>query len=265
METNWTILDAELLPWSAKARTLIASHYAPISSAAKRGLGASISALSAACESLWLEPGSREELARLLEIQKRRLRDAEAYTTAWHRYCWETHGLSDLKFAPFQILAVEGRLLSGMSHMDHLRIIDEHLAGEEIFLSTKRLEVNVSDLDSRRQGEEFWLALTASGDEGIVVKPLATNSDVKTKTQPALKCRGRDYLRIIYGPDYAQPENIMRLKQRRLERKRKLALDEYALGLEALERFVKGASLDKVHECVFAVLALETEPLDPRL
>ena len=84
-------------------------------------------------------------------------------------------------------------------------------------------------------------------------------------TQPAVKCRGREYLRIIYGPEHTMPEHIQRLRRRSLGRKRSLALREFALGIESLQRFVRGEPLRRVHECVFGVLALESEPVDPRL
>ena len=83
--------------------------------------------------------------------------------------------------------------------------------------------------------------------------------------QPAVKCRGPEYLRIIYGPDYDAPGNLERLRSRGLAAKRSLALREFALGIEALERFVRREPLRRVHECVFGVLALESEPVDPRL
>jgi protein phosphatase len=83
--------------------------------------------------------------------------------------------------------------------------------------------------------------------------------------QPAVKCRGREYLRIIYGPDYTDEANLSRLRARGLGHKRSLALGEFALGVEGLERFVRGEPLRRVHECVFGVLALESEPVDPRL
>ena len=72
------------------------------------------------------------------------------------------------------------------------------------------------------------------------------------------------YLRIIYGPEYTTPHNLERLRPRRSSVKRGLALREFALGLEALARFVERAPLYRVHECVFSVLALESEPVDPR-
>jgi protein phosphatase len=113
---------------------------------------------------------------------------------------------------------------------------------------------------------QWWLDLTEAGGEGMVVKP--TQGIVRGPhglVQPGIKCRGREYLRIIYGPEYDRPDQIAQLRTRRLASKRRLALDEYALGIEALERFVQREPLRRVHECVFAVLALETEVVDPRL
>src|ERR1700685_513542 len=83
--------------------------------------------------------------------------------------------------------------------------------------------------------------------------------------QPAVKCRGPEYLRIIYGPEYDAPENLERLRARGLSSKRSLALREFALGIEGLERFVRKEPLRRVYECVLGVLALESEPVDPRL
>jgi protein phosphatase len=100
----------------------------------------------------------------------------------------------------------------------------------------------------------------------MVVKPLefiATGR--RGVTQPAIKCRGPEYLRIIYGPEYLLPENLERLRSRNVGAKRSLASREFALGIEALERFVRKEPLRCTHECVFGVLALESEPVDPRL
>ena len=100
----------------------------------------------------------------------------------------------------------------------------------------------------------------------MVVKPLANlTRNTKGLVQPGLKVRGREYLRIIYGPDYTMPEHLTRLRDRKLGHKRSLALREYALGLESLGRLVRGEPLWRVHEAVFAVLAMESEPVDPRL
>jgi protein phosphatase len=100
----------------------------------------------------------------------------------------------------------------------------------------------------------------------MVVKPLEFIVRGKRGlVQPAIKCRGPEYLRIIYGPEYSRPGNLERLRERSLSAKRSLALREFALGIESLERFVKREPLRRVHECVFGILALESEPVDPRL
>jgi protein phosphatase len=100
----------------------------------------------------------------------------------------------------------------------------------------------------------------------MVVKPLEfIQRTPRGLAQPALKCRGPEYLRIVYGPEYSLPEHLERLRKRGLSAKRSLALREFALGIEGLERFVQREPLRRVHECVFGVLALESEPVDPRL
>ena len=124
----------------------------------------------------------------------------------------------------------------------------------------------MTDADSQAAGVRWWEALTAAGGEGMVVKPMSfVARGRKGLVQPGIKCRGHDYLRMVYGPEYADPGQIDRLRSRSLGRKRSLAVREFGLGIEALERFVRGEPLYRVHECVFGVLALESEPVDPRL
>jgi protein phosphatase len=132
-----------------------------------------------------------------------------------------------------------------------------------------RIEVSVAHclfFVGVRDAHPYLCELIAAGNEGMVVKPrdfIATRgSEI---LQPAVKCRGREYLRIIYGPEYTLGGNLDRLKKRALGKKRTLALNEFALGMESLERFVRKEALYRVHECVFGVLAMESEPVDPRL
>ena len=126
--------------------------------------------------------------------------------------------------------------------------------------------MDVTDPASEQAGISWWEELTSRGGEGMVVKPLDfVMRGKKGLVQPAVKCRGPEYLRIIYGPDYTADDNLKRLRHRGLGAKRSLALREFALGIEALERFVRHEPLRRVHECVFGVLALESEPVDPRL
>ena len=129
------------------------------------------------------------------------------------------------------------------------------------------METSLMESLSSRRALKKGRALSGwSKKGGMVIKPfnfVARGS--KGLVQPALKCRGKEYLRIIYGPEYTRSQNMARLKNRGLSRKRSLALREFALGLEALERFVNNEPLRRTHECVFGVLALESEPVDPRL
>jgi protein phosphatase len=175
--------------------------------------------------------------------------------------------LSDLKLAPFQILASEGRVHVQQNHAWHMETL-ARLAGAdpELFLATPYQVVTLGDETGVRDATAWWEALTERGGEGMVVKPLeGVARGRRGLLQPAIKCRGREYLRLIYGPEYTAPEHLERLRQRGLGAKRSLALREFALGVEGLQRFVEREPLYRVHQCAFGVLALESEPVDPRL
>jgi protein phosphatase len=200
----------------------------------------------------------------LLDRTRARLSNAEAFIAAYRRYCWDTSGLDGVRVAPFQLLATDGAVYHDRPHLWHLELADR-LAAEDpsLFAVTRRQVVDLGDDESVTAGVAWWSSLTAAGGEGMVVKPAGGLAD--GFIQPGLKVRGREYLRIIYGPDYLEPVNLARLRRRALGHKRSLAMREYALGLEALDRMARGEPLWRVHECVFAVLALESEPVDPRL
>ncbi|MCX5400394.1 polynucleotide kinase-phosphatase [Streptomyces sp. NBC_00102] len=261
-DTDWVLLDAELLPWSLKAGGLLRSQYAAVGAAAGAALPPALAALEAAA-------GRGVDVAPLAGRQRERAGDAAAFTEAYRRYCWSTEGLDGVRLAPFQVLAVRGRSLAGEPHDAQLGWLDRLVEHDPTGLLqvTRRLTVDTGDEASVRAGVDWWLEMTGSGGEGMVVKPLgALVRDGKDRlVQPGVKVRGREYLRIIYGPEYTRPENLERLRSRFLGHKRSLALREYALGLEALDRLAGGEPLWRVHEAVFAVLALESEPVDPRL
>lgn len=259
LKTDWICLDCELMPWSAKAQELLRQQYAPTGAAARAALPAAIGALKQAQQT--------PEAASLLESYKQRGEAAERYVDAYRQYCWTVNSLADLKLAPFHLLATEGAVHTSKDHIWHM----EALAGmckadPELFLATPFQVVDLTNTDDQAKGIQWWEELTARGGEGMVVKPLEfITKGRKGLAQPAVKVRGREYLRIIYGPEYTLPQNLSRLKSRGLGAKRSLALREFALGIEALERFVHKEPLRRVHECVFGVLALESEPVDPRL
>jgi protein phosphatase len=259
LATDWLCLDCELMPWSAKAQGLLTDQYAPVGAAAR-------SALPEACEALARAEARGLDVGELRSRHADRLRMAEAYTEAYRRYCWEVRSLEDLKLAPFHLLASEGAVHTERDHEWHMRTL-ARLAGEDgLVIATPYRVLDPADEEARAQAVSWWEELTGRGGEGMVVKPLPfVARGERGLVQPALKCRGREYLRIIYGPEYDAPENLSRLRSRGLAGKRSLALREFALAMEALERFVRREPLRRVHECVFGVLALESEPVDPRL
>jgi protein phosphatase len=260
LDTEWLCLDCELMPWSAKAQDLLRQQYAPAGAAARAGLSQVVSALKVTADRL-------PEAAPLLDWYEQRAGMAGAYVDAYRRYCWTVRSLLDLKLAPFHLLATEGAVHTDKDHQWHMAILGKLAdADREILLATPHKIVNLQASDEVSGGVKWWEDLTGSGGEGMVVKPfqfVARNK--RGMVQPAVKCRGREYLRIIYGPEYTAPQNLERLRSRGLSAKRSLALREFALGIESLQRFVEREPLRRVHECAFAVLALESEPVDPRL
>jgi protein phosphatase len=259
LATDWVLLDAEIMPWSAKAKALILRQYVPTTAAARIGLGA-------AREAVWRAMNRGQEVAALVERTETRLGNAEAFAAVLRSYAWPVAGIDDLRIAPFHLLASEGRVHADQSHAWHLEQLKRLADADPLFMATTNVVIDLGSEADEKTAIAWWLDLTARRGEGMVVKPAELIARGRRGlVQPAIKCRGREYLRLIYGPDYDMPEHLARLRERGLGAKRSLALREFALGLEGLERFVQGEPLRRVHECVFGVLALESEPIDPRL
>lgn len=260
LATDWLLLDAEIMPWSAKASSLIEQQYAPVAISATSGLGAALEAANRAAARGVDMSAQRDRLAA-------RADRAERYSRAWQPYTWPVEGATDLRIAPFHLLASEGSVHFDKDHLWHMAIADRlAAAGSPVLIASERRHLSLNDVDACDEATRWWETLTARGGEGMVVKARDfVPKGEKGLIQPALKVRGPEYLRIIYGPEYDLPENLARLRKRGLGGKRSLALREFSLGHEALLRFVSRAPLRDVHECVFAVLALESEPIDPRL
>ena len=273
-DTDWVVLDTELMPWSAKAQKLLEEQYAPVGRAGRSGLSLATEMITQAITTVGdrnvvakAESSKKADLSLLLERFQSRTEALNLYTDSYRRYCWDVNSLEDYRVAPFHILATEGKVWNNETHIWHMDTITKYMTGGDcIFMATPYLLVDLLNETSVLEGIKWWEELTTSGGEGMVVKPY---DFIATKgveiLQPAVKCRGREYLRIIYGPEYMLEDNLLRLKKRSLSKKRSLALSEFALGMESLERFVRGEGLYRVHECVFGVLAMESEPVDPRL
>lgn len=259
LDSSWLCLDAELMPWSAKAEELVRSQYAAVGASARAATTEALSVLSdAQARGIpvdWLVARMHERAAL-----------TSRYADAYRRYCWPVRGVADLKLAIFHVLASEGRVHADTDHRWHLEQAGT-LAGvaTPLLITTPHRFVDLTNPTEIEEATGWWEALTAAGGEGMVVKPLDFIPPGRGRVQPAIKVRGREYLRIIYGPEYTLPEHLDRLRDRGLRAKRSLAMQEFALGIEALERFVRREPLRRVHECVFGVLALESEAIDPRL
>lgn len=271
--TDWVCLDTELMPWSEKAQGLIKTQYAPVGNAGINSLNTAVTLLEKACsrenitaEVSALTSGQNTDLNSVLEKFRFRKDAIEKYISAYREYCWTVNNIDDFRIAPFHILAVENKVFDKEKHVWHMENIKKYICTDKIFMATPYICVDTDDENSINTAVKWWSDLTTSGGEGMVVKPEYYTAIAGNKLlQPAVKCRGREYLRIIYGAEYLYPDNLKRLKKRSLSRKRTLALKEFSLGMESLKRFVNREPLYKVHECSFGVLAFESEPVDPRL
>jgi len=279
--TDWVCLDCELMPWSAKAQGLLKKQYAPTGVAGREGLAAAVSALEEAIKREYgkfdvtsVTSGQNADLSALLEYYSKRAEAFDHYIDAWREYCWPVTGLEGIRLAPFHLLATEGKAHVDKDHVWHMETIRKYAApepasgagNEGLVITTPYIVVDTTNEDSIGAGIAWWEELTGRGGEGMVVKPYDFIAcGARGVLQPAVKCRGAEYLRIIYGPEYLLPENLERLKKRSLAKKQSLALKEFSLGVESLERFCRNEPFYRVHECVFGVLAMESEPVDPRL
>lgn len=260
LNTDWIALDCELMPWSAKALELVREQYAAVGAAGSASLSRTVSLLKSA-------QSHGVNVEQLLNKYSARESMIDLYRDAYRRYCWTVNSLDDFKLAPFHILATENRTYFDQNHEWHMNTLAKvATVTPALVVATPYKTIDLTDEASAREGIEWWQQLTGAGGEGMVVKPYDfIASGDRGLIQPAIKCRGAEYLRIIYGPEYTAEEHLQRLRRRGLSAKRSLALREFMLGVESLERFVRHEPLYRVHECVFAVLALESEPVDPRL
>lgn len=160
LETDWLALDCELLPWSAKAMELLRTQYAPTGASARAAFAASVPALEAAA-------GRGLDLEDMLVRQRDRLEMAERFVDAYRRYCWTVETADDLKVAPFQILAGEGRVHAERDHVWHMQTIERVAdAGGGFVHPTRWLRVNVTDPASQDAGTSWWDELTSEEVRG---------------------------------------------------------------------------------------------------
>ncbi|MFN0092771.1 MAG: hypothetical protein ACKVWR_21260 [Acidimicrobiales bacterium] len=261
LASDWAALECVLLPWSATAEEVLRRRYAAVGAAARAALGEAQSALA-------LTAARGVPVAALAARTARRHAEAVAFTGAYRPFAGPVVTLEDCQLALVQVLAAAGEVHARQRDRAwHLAAADCLAAADPVtFRPTRRRFVALDDPAASAAALDWWASLTAAGAAGIVVRPLepAAFGD-NGLVPPALAVRSREFLRLVHGPEYTAPGRLERLRRRPLRGPRAVALRQYALGLEGLERFVAGDSLDRVHECVLGVLALEAAPLDPRL
>lgn len=256
-QTDFVLLDAEIMPWNLKAKELISKQYAHVAENALMDRAFLLDKLSDASK-------TNQALTPWLDEYNEKVTNAREFAEVFQRYCWDVDNLEDIQIAPFHVLAHSNKTFFEESHEWHMKMNHQFANYSSLFVATEYKII--ADSASEDEVVQWWEEMTQDGHEGIVIKPEHYIPRSKGKLlQPAIKVRGSKYLKIIYGMDYLQPENLQRLKKRNTGKKQKLALKEFALGIEGIRRFVYGESIERVHECVLATLAMEKDLVDPRL
>lgn len=254
-ETDFVLLDAEIMPWNLKAKELISSQYAHVSENALLDRKKVLEKLN---------DSEHVNVKNWIVEYEEKLTNANTFKEVFQKYCWDIEGTDAIQIAPFHVLAHSNETFFHKPHTWHMEMNKEFAADSSLFVTTEYKII--SDALSEQEVIAWWEEMTINGHEGIVIKPETYIPTYRGKLiQPAIKVRGRKYLHIIYGMDYLSTLNLERLKKRNTSKKQKLALKEFALGVEGIKRFVNGESIERVHECVLATLAMESDPVDPRL
>lgn len=256
-KTDYVLLDAEIMPWNLKAKELISSQYAHVAENAVLDRTLLKEKLAAALP-------ENSELQPWLDEYAGKLENAKDFQQVFQKYCWNIDSKNAIQIAPFHVLAHSNQTFFDKSHTWHMEMNRQLASQSDLFVETEYKII--TDEASEEEVIQWWKEITEDGHEGIIIKPEFYIARNKGKLlQPAIKVRGQRYLSIIYGMDYLEPKNLERLKNRNTGKKQKLALKEFALGLEGLTRYVNGETIERVHECTLGALALESDPVDPRL
>jgi polynucleotide kinase-phosphatase len=263
MNTDLLVIDAEILPWNLKASGLITKQYGLTSNAAIHKRKTHVERLLSFQETRSINIQDEIDQAKHL------LENAEKFHKAFTYYCWDNdvRKLEGIKIAPFHILAFSHKTNFDENHVWHM-VQGIRLAElSDLMMQTEHKVLDLNDEHAVKEITRWWLEMTAEGHEGMVIKPLdfISYNQHEDIIQPAIKVRGREYLRIIYGMDYLDEENLSIIKKRSASKKMKNALNEFKLSMESIQRFIDQESISRIHECVVASLSYENEKLDPRL
>lgn len=254
--TDWVCLDGEIKPWAIKASE--SSEDSDLVEAGKAALGATAELLGRDSETkVYWQQQIDTELAAL-----------DGYDSLFKHYRKQDSSLSSWEFAPFHILATEGHTYFDRTHLWHMETVQRlSRSGGGFLIPTRFQVVTIGKRCSRKAAEQWWGEIAKAGEEGFVVKPLVfVPSGRRGLAQPALKCRTREHLRLVYGPNYDSRESLELLLDRgsfhQRRNKHRRILRQFKLSMEGLNRFIQRNSLDAVHECALGVLAEEVAPIE---
>lgn len=250
-KTDWVCLDGEILPWSVKAERLISENHR---------------------ETLETGEAILDEIDRApgwMKVFKESLDSKKACFNRYRRLLdkYEAEAASAVCFAPFHMIATEGRSYFDKNHHWQMQTLNALAkAAGEPFLGTPFERVDLRVATDIQRVLRWWECISPSGEEGLVVKPLHfLCRGRRGLAQPGIKCRGREHLRLVYGPEYDSEENIVKLLDRRAisrrRQKHRRILKQLALSIEGVERFIRKEPLPRVEECVRGVLSLETREI----
>lgn len=255
--TGFVLMDAEILPWNAKGSGLLTNQYLPVLDSSK-SLNEHI---SKALENVSNLDAIKEEVAT-------NLNNINKYKEQLENYCWDSN-ITNIKIAPFHLLAHEKKTFFNKTHEWHLNHFNELIDMKEndLFEKTPYVIVDLASEDSKQKAIDFWLDITSKGYEGVMFKTetfIERNSEGET-ILPMMKVRGKDYLRIIYGINYDNAKYLEKLRYRNVSKKRFLHYKETALSIKSVELFAMGESFEKWHDYTFANICLGNMVTDHRL
>jgi hypothetical protein len=259
-DTDLLILDCEILPWNLKANSLITNQYGLVSNTSRYVRNHKLEILK---ELFNQGKVSKEDVEKQINL----LENSKKFHDVFSFYCWNIEDINNVKIAPFHILSFSKESNFNRNHEWHMGISKELSMMSSLFIETPYMIINLDNEQEKNSCIKWWKEITEDGHEGIVIKPYKFISKNKNGeiVQPAIKVRGKEYLRIIYGMDYLEKENLEIIKQRSAHKKMKKAISQFLLSVESINRFINMDKIENILECVLASMSIDNEFTDPRL
>eukprot|EP01124_Arcella_intermedia_P031247 TRINITY_DN7008_c0_g1_i1.p1 TRINITY_DN7008_c0_g1~~TRINITY_DN7008_c0_g1_i1.p1 ORF type:complete len:895 (-),score=266.38 TRINITY_DN7008_c0_g1_i1:6-2690(-) len=233
LEVDFLILDGEMLPWSLKAKDLITEEFS--------------------------DPGECALISReyIHTKESEETRKAELFLKSLSYYTKTV----EPEYRVFQIYAGKIDPNTKIPRITHygptMDLKDKYNFIKKLESKmVKPVEYLIVDLNSqeqRKNATKEWEQYCNNGGEGWVVKLPKQFQDTPDGQMitPMLKVRGREYLRLVYGLDYLDPNYFAMIKKREISPKRKLSRLQFELQDSIIKCFLNGHK----HELIKYVIA----------